>query len=46
VLNDLVNTAPGADRGSTIAGDAQNIAPTPPVPDTAPVPDEATSHMP
>jgi hypothetical protein len=46
VLNDLVNTAPGPDRGSTISGDARDIAPTPPVPDTAPLPDEATSHMP
>jgi hypothetical protein len=46
VLNDLVNSAPGADRGSTIAGDAQDLAPTPPVPDTAPVPDAATNHMP
>jgi hypothetical protein len=50
VLNDLINTAPGADRGATIASDAQSFAstqaPTPPVPDTAPVPDEATSHIP
>ncbi len=46
VLNDLINTAPGPERGSTIAGDAQNIAPTPPVPDTAPLPDQAINHMP
>jgi hypothetical protein len=45
VLNDLVNTAPGADRGRTIAGDAQQIAPTPPGLDSAPIPDAATSHM-
>jgi hypothetical protein len=27
VLQDLINTAPGADRGSAISGDAKNIAP-------------------
>jgi hypothetical protein len=46
VLNDLINTAPGADRGSTIAGDAQTLASSPPVPDTAPLPAAATNHMP
>ena len=46
VLNDLINTAPGPERGSTITRDAQNIAPTPPVPATAPLPEHATNHMP
>jgi hypothetical protein len=41
-----INTAPGPERGSTIASDARNFASTPPVPDTAPLPDQATSHMP
>jgi hypothetical protein len=48
VLNDLLNTAPGADRGATISGDMQqDLAPTTPtVPDTAHVPDAASGHKP
>jgi hypothetical protein len=46
VLNDLINTAPGPERGSTISGDAHDVAPSPPVPDTAPIPDAAQRHMP
>jgi hypothetical protein len=46
VLNDLVNTAPGPERGSTISGDAREIAPTPPIPDAAPIPDIAKGHLP
>jgi hypothetical protein len=36
VLNDLVNTAPGAERGATISSDMQNLTPpTPSLPDAA-----------
>lgn len=43
VLNDLINTAPGSDRGATISGDAQELGSANA---DSQVPEQASSHRP
>jgi hypothetical protein len=44
VLNDLINSAPGADRGATISGDAKDFASTL-TPATPSLPDAADTGL-